>query len=87
MSICYPQELKQQVCAEHRQGRSVRELAADYGLSEMTIRQWVKEFSEHETESVSRDAELRRLRREVQELKEENAILKKAAAWFDRSNT
>lgn len=87
MSIRYPQELKQQVCAEHRQGRSIRELAADYGPSEMTIRHWVKEFAEHETGSVSRDAELRRLRREVKELKEENAILKKAAEWFDRSNT
>ena len=87
MSIRYPRELKQQVCEEHQQGRSVRELADDHGLSEKTIRQWVKEFAEHETGSVSRDAELRRLRREVKELKEENAILKKAAEWFDRSNT
>ena len=66
MSIRYPQELEQQVCAEHRQGCSIRELAVNYGPSQTTIRHWIEEFAKHETGSISGDAELRRLRREVQ---------------------
>lgn len=85
MSIRYPEELRRQVCEEHRLGRSVRELAEDYGPSEMTIRHWIKIHTEQGTSS-SGDEELHRLRREVRELKEDNAILKKAAAWFARED-
>lgn len=81
MSIQYPEELRRQVYEEHRHGRSVRELAEDYGPSEMTIRHWIKTHIEQGTSSSS-NQELRRLRLEVRELKEDNAILKKAAAWF-----
>ena len=53
MSIRNLEELKQKVHAEHRQGRSTRELATDYEPLEMTIRQRVMQFAEHDTKSVS----------------------------------
>jgi transposase len=66
--------------------RSVRQLAAELGISPQTLRNWAsqRDVDEGKTEGLSsaeRD-ELRRLRREVKVLAEEREILKKAAAFF-----
>lgn len=66
--------------------RSVRQLAAELGISPQTLRNWAsqRDVDEGKAEGLSsaeRD-ELRRLRREVKVLAEEREILKKAAAFF-----
>ena len=63
----------------------------DLGVSEQSLRNWVKQIAIDSGERAGltteeRD-ELRRLRRENRILKEERDILKKAAAFFAREST
>lgn len=82
----YPPELRQQLLAMVRAGRSPEELAREYEPSAQTIRNWVaRDDLDHDRGGeVSPDerTELLRLRRENRILREEREILKKAAAWF-----
>jgi transposase len=72
-----------------RSGRSPEELAEQFEPSGQSIRNWVVQADldegrrEDGLRSVERD-ELRRLRRENRQLREERTILAKAAAWFAR---
>jgi transposase len=72
-----------------RSGRSPDELAQEFEPSSQTIRNWVAQADRDEGRrkdgltSAERE-ELRKLRREVRQLKVEREILKKAAAWFAR---
>ena len=83
----YPLEYRQQIIELARAGRSAYELAQEFEPSYWTIHQWVKQADRdegHTAEGLSTKEreELRRLRREVRQLKVEREILAKAAAWF-----
>lgn len=72
-------------------GRSPEELAEEFEPSAQTIRNWVKQAEVDQgvrTDGLTSEEreELRRLRREVKQLKVEREILKKAAAWFARES-
>jgi transposase len=72
-----------------RAGRSPAELASEYEPSEQCIRNWVAQADRdggRRADGLTSDdkAELARLRRENRTLREERAILAKAAAWFAR---
>jgi transposase len=72
-----------------RAGRSPAELAEQFEPSEQCIRNWVKQADrdsgKRQDGLISAEKEeLGRLRREVRALREERAILAKAAAWFAR---
>ena len=87
----YPPEFKVEAVHLVQQGeRSLAQIASDLGVSEQSLRNWVKRI-EIDTgvraglTTEERD-ELRRLRRENRILKEEREILKKAAAFFARES-
>lgn len=67
-------------------GQSIRALAADIGIAEQTLRNWVRQAAidagEREGLTTAEREELQRLRRENRVLREEREILKKAAAFF-----
>ena len=72
-----------------RAGRSPVELSREFECSDQTIRNWVKQADLDEgrrADGLTSDEreELRRLRRENRQLKEEREILAKATAWFAR---
>jgi transposase len=72
-----------------RAGRSPAEPAEQFEPSEQCIRNWVKQADrdsgKRQDGLTSADKEeLGRLRREVRALREERAILARAAAWFAR---
>jgi transposase len=72
-----------------RSGRSPVELAEEFEPSEQCIRNWVAQAQRDEGKrqdglTSEEKAELARLRRENRTLREERAILAKAAAWFAR---
>jgi transposase len=87
----YPPEFREQMVELVRAGRTPEELAEEFEPSAQTIRSWVKQADLDEGVrsdglTSSEREELRRLRREVKQLKVEREILKKAAAWFARES-
>lgn len=85
----YPPELRRRLVEMVRAGRSPAELAEQFEPSEQCIRNWVKQADRDSGKrqdglTSAEKEELGRLRREVRALREERAILAKAAAWFAR---
>jgi transposase len=72
-----------------RAGRNPEELAKEFEPSAQAIRNWAKQSDLDEGRredglTTAEREELRRLRRENRQLREEREILSKAAAWFAR---
>src|SRR4051812_2741096 len=83
----YPPEFREEAVRLVRtSGRPVPEVAAELGVNDQTLRNWVfaAKVDAGEGEALTADdkAELARLRRRVKVLEQEREILKKAAAWF-----
>ena len=75
-------------------GVSVAQASRDLDVHENMLRKWVKEFEDDPRQAFPgqgnmkpEQAEIERLRREVQKLKAERDILKKAAAYFAKDHT
>jgi transposase len=87
----YPAEFREQIVALARAGRSVEDLAREFEPCAATIHGWIKQADRDGgrradgVTSEERD-ELRRLRRENRQLRQERDILAKAAAWFAQSD-
>ena len=87
----YPAEFREQLVALARAGRSVESLAREYEPCAATIHDWVKQAGvvsgERDDRLTSADMEeLRQLRKEVRQLRQERDILSKAAAWFAQND-
>ena len=74
-------------------GRTRREVAEDLGIGLSTLRHWLDRRREHEIDHPPRDrqedvtAELQRLRRENEILRQERDILKRATAFFAKEGS
>ena len=87
----YPVEFRRETVALIRSGqRTLAEASKSLGVSEPTLRTWLKreDVDAGRVEGVSSEERrsCRRLRREVRVLREEREILKKAAAFFVKEN-
>ena len=90
MTKRYSETFKKNVLQKVRDGKTIKEASAECGVSTFSIRDWVKVSDESESSrpmTLQEHAEIKRLRREVSELREERDILKKATAYFARSQT
>ena len=70
-------------------GRTVGSVARELDLTETAVREWVKRAEASgggDTLSTDERAELRRLRKENQELRMEKEILRKATAFFAKES-
>jgi transposase len=70
-------------------GRTVGSVARELDLTETAVRSWVKQAETSgsaDTLSPDERAELRRLRKENQELRMEKEILRKATVFFAKEN-
>ncbi|MCP4382211.1 MAG: transposase [Hyphomicrobiales bacterium] len=85
----YAPAFRQQMIELVRAGRSPEELGREFEATAQSIRNWVAQEDRDEGRrsdgltSIERE-ELKRLRREIRQLKLEREILSKAAAWFAR---
>ena len=73
---------------------SIAQASRNLDLHENMLRKWVKDFAADPAQAFPgqgqmkpEQAEIERLRREVQKLKAERDILKKAAAYFAKDQT
>lgn len=69
-------------------GKSVRQVADDLGVSENSLHLWRKKYIDEENGPQRKNLkeENERMRREIQELKQERDILKKSVAIFLKPN-
>jgi transposase len=74
-------------------GRSRREVAADLGIGLSTLRNWINARRDRHMDEPPPDrqedmaAELKRLRRENEVLRQEREILKRATAFFAKEGS
>jgi transposase len=75
-------------------GVSVAQAARDLDIHENVLRKWMKQLADDPLDAFpghgkvkSGEAEIAQLKREVQKLKAERDILKKAAAYFAKDQT
>jgi transposase len=92
MARIYPAEFRRDAVALVRSSdKTVTQVATELGLNRETLRQWVKQGridqGELEGLATTEREELRRLRREVAELRMERDLLVKAAALFAKETT
>lgn len=83
----YSPEFRREAVALYRSsGQSIATLAAEFGVSDESLRQWIQQFQLDHGErddgrsSTERD-ELRELKKEVRRLEQEREILEQAAAF------
>ena len=85
-----PEYRVEAACLVVESGRPIAHVAQELGLVEQTLCRWVHSYRqtvENEPDgelSVDERAELRRLRREIEELRKDNGFLGKAAAQLPR---
>ena len=90
--VPYPPEFREEAVRLVREGgKSIGAVAKDLGIADQSLRNWVKQADLDTgrcTDGLTTEerVELRRLRRENRVLKEERAILVKAAAFFAKEN-
>ena len=89
MSQNYEPEFKNKIVRLHlEEGRSLKGLAEEYGVSKASISIWTKQFREecqiNEEAKADYDCmkENLQLKKQLAELQKENDFLKKAAAFF-----
>ena len=89
MSKHYEPEFKKKIVRLHlEEGRTLKGLAAEYGVSKASISIWIKQFSKEcqTNEEAKADYDYMKknpqLKKQLAELQKENDFLKKAAAFF-----
>ncbi len=94
MKKTYTKEFKLQACKlVIEDGIKPKIVAKKFGIHEVMLYRWVTEYQTYGDEAFvgkgkqrSADAELKKLKKENEDLKMENEILKKAAAYFAREH-
>jgi transposase len=84
----YNDEFKAEVIRSIREnGRSIRGLCRDLGVTEQSVYPWLREaeapWNEESIQIVKLDKQLKEANRKVEDLEESVDILKKAAAIFE----
>lgn len=89
MSQHYEPKFKKKIVRLHlAEGRSLKSLAAEYGVSHASISNWTKQFrtecqtNEENQADYNYMKENLNLKKQLAELQKENDLLKKAAAFF-----
>jgi transposase-like protein len=87
----FPKEFREDVVRVARSSESsVAQVAKDFGISESCLHRWLAlddiERGERPGVTTSESTELRELRRRNRLLEQENAVLRRAAAYLSQAN-
>lgn len=93
MPKAYPKEFREDVVRVARNrddGTTVKQIAADFGISESRLMNWLMKADVEDGHrpgvSSSESAELRELKRRNRLLERENEVLRRAAAHLSQAN-
>ena len=80
----YNEDFKEMIVELYQTGSSVADLSREYGVSNVTIYKWIKQYSEIEIDenTTVTKKEMLKIQKENKKLKEKLAILKKALSIF-----
>ncbi len=82
----YPPEFRARAIALVREGRQIKQTAADLGIHEVTLHSWLRQDSIDDARrpgrSTGEDAELRAARGRIRQLEQELNIVKLASKWL-----
>lgn len=80
----YSEEFKKSIVTLHQNGKSLSQLAREYGVSVSALSKWTKLFSEVKIDdnTIVTAKQVKDLQKRNAMLEEENIILKKAIAIF-----
>jgi transposase-like protein len=89
----YPKEFRNDVVnvARGREpGQSLKQIAADFGIAESCLRNWLRDADVEDgvkpgTTAAEND-ELREARKRIRLLEQENEVLRRAAAYLSQAN-
>ncbi|ADG76883.1 Transposase IS3/IS911 family protein OS=Tsukamurella paurometabola (strain ATCC 8368 / DSM 20162 /CCUG 35730 / CIP 100753 / JCM 10117 / KCTC 9821 / NBRC 16120/ NCIMB 702349 / NCTC 13040) OX=521096 GN=Tpau_0231 PE=4 SV=1 [Tsukamurella paurometabola] len=89
----YPKEFRDDVVrvARNREpGVRLKQIAADFGISESCLMNWVKtadvEAGSKSGSSAAQSATERQMRKRIRLLEQENEVLRRAAAYLSQAN-
>ena len=88
----YENDFKVMIVDLLKSGKRVKELSEEYEINESVIRRWKREFQERDGDFTKKkelsiqDQELRRLKKELADVKMERDILKKAVSIFSKND-
>lgn len=89
----YPQEFRDDVVAVARgrePGQTIRQIAADFGIAESCLRNWIRAAEVQDGAragtGAAQSAELREARKRIRLLEQENEVLRRAAAYLSQAN-
>ena len=92
MRTKYDNEFKVMIVGLLQAGQLVKDVAEEYGLNDGMLRRWRREYHAKQgdfskvKELSADELEIRRLKKEVAEIKMERDILKKAVSIFSKSD-
>ena len=80
----YDEDFKKMIVELYESKKPVCEIKREYGLVDATIYRWIKEYGKINVANneTTTNHEIKRLKKELAQAKEENEILKKAVAIF-----
>jgi transposase-like protein len=89
----YPKEFRDDVVnvARNREpGQNLKQIAADFGISESCLTNWMKaadvEDGVRPGTTAAENADLREARKRIRLLEQENEVLRRAAAYLSQAN-
>jgi len=91
MPAPHPKEFRDDVVAVARKGEApIAKLAADFGISESCLRNWMRQADVEDGvrpgTSAAENSELREAKRKIRLLEQENEVLRRAAAYLSQAN-
>lgn len=93
MPKAYPREFREdvvRVARSREEGVTLRQVAADFGISETCLTNWLakadREAGSRPGTPMSDSSELRDAKRRIRLLEQENEVLRRAAAYLSQAN-
>ena len=90
MAKPYPKEFSDDVAAVARRGQAPLQIAKDFGISEGSLANWMKqadiEDGRRPVLTGADRAELREAKKRIRLLEQENEVLRRAAAYLSQAN-